>query len=291
MLKSTLTQWQIFNSVVENGGYLQAAEKLNRSHSSLHHAVGKLQTQLGTNLLSVTGKRVELTDFGEMMYRRSVQLIADAKELEDLAHYAKQGWETELTLAVESLYPKAMLTSILRRFGEEGRGTRLKLNSVILNGAIEAITEASADMVISPFAPKGHIGTVLTTVQLLPLAHKDHPLIRTSSPIETRELSRHLQIVISDGVEAFKHPDIGWLKSEQRWSVSDFHHARDILISGMGFSWLPPDMFREDIGNGTLRQINTRDSLERMVTLHLVIPRPDRLGPAGHLLAQFFRDC
>ena len=31
--KSTLEQWRIFQAVVEQGGYAQAAEKLNKSQS------------------------------------------------------------------------------------------------------------------------------------------------------------------------------------------------------------------------------------------------------------------
>lgn len=37
--KSTLEQWRIFQAVVEYGGYAQAAEKLNKSQSSLNHVL------------------------------------------------------------------------------------------------------------------------------------------------------------------------------------------------------------------------------------------------------------
>ena len=52
--KSTLEQWRIFQAVVEFGGYAQAAERLNKSQSSLNHAVAKLQQTLGVALLEVT---------------------------------------------------------------------------------------------------------------------------------------------------------------------------------------------------------------------------------------------
>ncbi|PHQ67864.1 MAG: LysR family transcriptional regulator [Sneathiella sp.] len=289
MLKSTLTQWQIFNSVIDNGGYLRASAKLNRSHSSLHHAIHKLQTQLGVELIYVEGKQLKLTAVGEVMRRRSLQLLADAEELEELASFAQQGWEPELTIALESMFPKTILTTVLEQFHTKGKGTRLKIDSVILNGAVEAIHAASADLVITPIAPKGHLGTPLTTVRMLPLAHRDHPLVTANAPVDTRELSRFLQIVISDGTDEEKHTEFGWLKSEQRWTVSDFHHARDILISGMGFCWLPENLFTEEIRTGLLRPINGREGLERYVTLHLVVPRPERLGPAGQMLAQLFR--
>lgn len=49
--KSTFEQWRIFQAVVDCGGYAQAAEALNKSQSSLNHAVAKLQQSLGVALL------------------------------------------------------------------------------------------------------------------------------------------------------------------------------------------------------------------------------------------------
>ena len=60
--KSTLEQWRIFQAVVEFGGYAQAAERLNKSQSSLNHAVAKLQQTLGVALLEVRGRKAFLTD-------------------------------------------------------------------------------------------------------------------------------------------------------------------------------------------------------------------------------------
>ncbi|EDP99496.1 transcriptional regulator, LysR family protein [Shewanella benthica KT99] len=45
--KSTLEQWRILQAVVDFGGDAQAAAVLNKSQSSLNHAVAKLQSQLG----------------------------------------------------------------------------------------------------------------------------------------------------------------------------------------------------------------------------------------------------
>ena len=289
MNKATLTQWRIFNAVIDHGGYLPAAEKLNRSHSSLHHAIQKLQKQLGVPLLTVSGKQVRLTPVGEMVRRRSRQLLADAKDLETLTKIAQMGWETEVTLAVEGLYPRAILTDILKEFHARGENTRLKIDSVILNGAVEAITAAKADLVVTPVIPHGFFGTPLLTIPMRPYAHRDNPLVTSRTPIEDRELQRALQIVISDGTTTPVPATIGWLKSEQRWTVSVFYQARDILMSGMGFCWLAPHMFEEDIRSGLLQPVNSRDRLEMRIPLSLVIPAADLAGPATTLLADLFR--
>jgi DNA-binding transcriptional LysR family regulator len=83
--KSTLEQWRIVQAVVDFGGYAQAAEKLNKSQSSLNHAVSKLQHQLGINLLEVKGRKAYLTEQGEVLLRRSRHLTQSVEELEQLA--------------------------------------------------------------------------------------------------------------------------------------------------------------------------------------------------------------
>lgn len=72
--KSTFEQWRIFQAVVDCGGYAQAAEALNKSQSSLNHAVAKLQQSLGVALLGVRGRKAVLTPAGEIFLKRARQL-------------------------------------------------------------------------------------------------------------------------------------------------------------------------------------------------------------------------
>ena len=52
------------------------------------------------------------------------------------------------------------------------------------------------------------------------------------------KLRQHLQVVIKDtGSNSMN--DIGWLKAEQRITVSNFHEAKVILGRKMGFCWIP----------------------------------------------------
>ncbi|GBL03257.1 LysR family transcriptional regulator [Glaciecola sp. KUL10] len=104
--KTTLEQWRILQAVVDYGGYAHAAEKLNKSQSSLNHAVAKLQSMLGVQLLEVIGRKAVLTEAGEVMLRRSRYLTQDVENLESLAININQDWEPEITLVVDLAYPK-----------------------------------------------------------------------------------------------------------------------------------------------------------------------------------------
>lgn len=103
--KSTLEQWRILQAVVDAGGYTQAAERLNKSQSSLNHAVSKLQSQLGVELLEVIGRKAQLTAAGEVMLRRSRILTQQIEDLELLADNLDKGWEPEIRIATELAYP------------------------------------------------------------------------------------------------------------------------------------------------------------------------------------------
>lgn len=292
----TLTQWAILDAVITEGGYLKAARKMNKSHSSLHHAVNKLQQQLGVPLLEIHGKQPVLTKIGEVIHRRARQLLQDATDIEKLAIQMGDGWESEITIAVENIFPKSVLHPILKEFSNGNHVSRLKILDVVLTGAVQTIERAEADLVISPIVPRGYLGTPLLTTALYPFAHCDHPLNQSAHPASERDLANTLQIVIKDTATptststAVSDSPLVWLKSEKRWTVSDFYHAREILKTGQGFCWGPHHLFWEEIDAGQIKAIPTTGDLTRIVTLYLVEPKPETTGPGATLLAKLIRE-
>jgi DNA-binding transcriptional LysR family regulator len=285
--KISLTQWEIFNSVIEFQGYSKAAKELNRSHSSLHHAVRKLQEQLGVQLIEVNGKNIVMTDIGQVMYRRSKELVKEARNLELLANTLTKGWEAEIRLGIENIYPRHLLPNILKQFHVQNQISRLQLIDVVLMGAVEMIEQSRADLVITPIIPIGFLGTPLLAINMRAFAHKNHPLNRADEPVPQRRLSEHLQIVIRDSsTAASRDSPIGWLKAEQRWTVTDFLQARQIMNSGQGFCWAPDYLFEDD---ENIVAIPIKGDVGRQVTLYLVEPQPELIGPGGTLLANLIR--
>jgi DNA-binding transcriptional LysR family regulator len=282
--KSTLEQWRILQAVVDHGGYAHAAEQLNKSQSSLNHAVSKLQSILGVQLLEVKGRKAYLTEAGEVMLRRSRHLTQNVHDLEDLAYNLKQRWEPEVTLAVDLAYPKSLLVPVLRSFAKDCRGSRLKMLDTVITGTEEAITQGWADLVISHAIPKGFLGEPIAEVVFVLVCHPDHPLSKVDSPIDPNELQQHLQLVIKD-TSASPNEQQGWLKSESRWTVSQFHTAIDLMLEGMGFCWLPEHTVTQLIADNKLRKLALQGSSFRKLISYLVKPKPDNIGPCSSLLA------
>lgn len=283
--KSTLEQWRILQAVVDHGGYAHAAEQLNKSQSSLNHAVSKLQSILGVQLLEVKGRKAYLTEAGEVMLRRSRHLTQNVHDLEDLAYNLKQRWEPEVTLAIDLAYPKSLLVPVLRSFAKDCRGSRLKMLDTVITGTEEAITQGWADLVISHAVPKGFLGEPIAEVNFILVCHPEHPLTKVDSPIDPNELQQHLQLVIKD-TSASPNEQQGWLKSESRWTVSQFHTAVDLMLEGMGFCWLPEHTVNQLIADNKLSKLALQGSSFRKLISYLVKPKPDNIGPCSSLLAE-----
>ena len=283
--KSTMEQWRILQAVVDAGGYAQAADLLNKSQSSLNHAVAKLQSQLGVELLEVKGRKAFLTAAGDVMLRRSRLLTQQIEDLELLASNINVGWEPEIRIAVELVYPKQILYRALAKFHPNSRGSRIQIIDTVITGSTEMIAEHKADLVIAASAnvPKGYIGEPLTVIQMIPVVGKDHQLAQRPE-LDLNELSQHLQIVIRD--TASKPKDVGWLRAEQRWTVNNFFEAVDILKNGIGFCWLPELLIRELVENGSLIRLSIPLSSSRVVPLSLITPKEEILGPGSRHLRE-----
>jgi DNA-binding transcriptional LysR family regulator len=283
--RTTLEQWRILQAVIDHGGYHQAGEALHRSPSSLNHAVTKLQQQLGVEILRVEGRKAALTEAGEVMLRRSRQLTEDAYQLETLSDNLNRGWEPQIRVAYDALFPQQALLQALKDFHPISRGSRIRIEETVLTGTQECITEARADLVICSQVPKGYLGEYLLQVQLVPVCHPEHPLNLEPHLLSQQELSQSLQIVIRD---SGKQPleQLGWLRSEQRWTVDHFALAVDLLLSGLGFAWIPLHRVAARIARGELARLQLLEGNDRRLPLHLVIPQPDRLGPGAQALLQ-----
>lgn len=282
--KTTVEQWRILQAVVDFGGYAHAAEQLNKSQSSLNHAVAKLQQTLDVQLLEVRGRKAYLTEIGEVMLRRSRQLTQIITELEQLADNLHHGWEPEVRLAIEMACDRAPLLPVFADFSLESRGTRLIIDDSVLTGTVEQIVEQTADVVITHSLPKGVLGEPFGEFRMELVCHPSHELTKLPQPLKQSDLLNHLQLVIRDTATK---PDetSGWLRAEQRWTLSHFDEAVRLVKSGLGFCWLPTYLTDEYIARGELVRLVIEGSSHRTGLLYLVLPKGEKTGPCARLLA------
>src|SRR5277367_4083200 len=154
----SLEQWRAFLAVVDAGGYAQAAEILHKSQSAVTYAVQKIEALLAVKIFEVIGRKAHLTPTGEVLYRRAKALLEEAGALEGAAGSLAAGWEPELKLAVEIIFPTWLLLQCFADFSTEHPETRLELYETVLGGTEEALSQRRVDLAICSSIPPGFAG-------------------------------------------------------------------------------------------------------------------------------------
>ncbi len=275
-------------AIVDHGGFTQAAAALNRSQSAVSYAVARLQEALDARLLVIEGRKAVLTPHGAVLLKRSRALLADFAKLELLARSLKQGWEPELKLVVDAAFPRDRLLSIVAELQQLCPNTQMQLSDAVLSGAEEAITEATADVVVTTRVPQGHVGDWLMDVEFIAVARSDHALFEIDHPLTPGDLARYVQVVVRDS--GSKHPrDEGWLGAELRCTVSSIEASLATVEAGLAFAWLPNHLVKGPLERGVIRALPLVAGGARNVPLNLVLVNADVAGRAAKAAVEAFQ--
>jgi len=285
----TLEQWRSLIAVVDAGGYAQASESLHKSQSAVTYAVQKIESLLGVKAFEIQGRKAILTPTGQMLYRRALALVDEANDLEQVAHALSAGWEAEIRIAAEILFPSRLLLACLNRFGQESPGTRLELIESVLGGTSDALLKGEADLVISPQLPPGFLGDPLMRIRLRAVAHADHPLHHYDRELTYRDLRAYRHVVVRDS-GANRDRRTATVEVDQRWTVSQVATSIQAVCMGYGFAWLPEEHIREELRSGMLRPLPLREGGAREASLYLILANPDFAGPGVRRLAEIIRE-
>ena len=286
--KSTLEQWCLLDAVVECGGFAQAAEKLNRSQSAISYGIGRLQDQIGLNLLETQGRRAVLTETGRVLLKQARPLIEDLLRLEARVTALGQGWESELRIALDSVFPAPVFFAALIEFKNICPHTNIVVTEAILSGTDEALANGDVHMAIGNNVPSGFMGESLLNIDFVAVAHAKHPLHQLNRLLSLNDLAAHTHIVIRDSGRSAPRSD-GWSGARRHWTVSSLSSSLEAIRNGIGYAWLPQHVVEKDLQDDTLRELPLLVGRRRSVMLYLIHANPETAGPAALILEKCLR--
>jgi len=268
--RTTLEQWVVLQTVTEQGSYAQAAVVLNRSQSSVSYALSGLQDRLGLRLLEINGRKATLTEQGRALLTQATPLISAFLQLEHRAAGLKDGVRTELSLVVDSVFPKNRLFRALKNFQTQFPDTRVHLTEILRGESVGQLRERSADLYITTLAPENAIhGRFLLDVDFVPIAKSDHPLLALPVPLTAQDLARFPLISVAD-----RHlPDTGHRPAGTvaNWTFTTVGAAMDAIAVGVGYGWLPQESVKDALENGTLSLLALSARRVRQTALYMVM--------------------
>ncbi|HZF14785.1 MAG TPA: LysR family transcriptional regulator [Steroidobacteraceae bacterium] len=287
-LKVSLEQWRSLVAVVDAGGYAQAAKALRKSQSAVTYAVQKLESQLAIKAFEIQGRKAVLTPTGQLLYRRAHALLAEAGSLEGAALTLSAGWEAQIRIAAEVVFPTLLLLDSFARFGLESPHTRIELIESVMGGTNEALLTGQADLAVSGAIPQGFAGDSLLRARFVPATRPDHPLHRLGRKLSLRDLAAHRHLLVRESGSRRDSRPI--MEVEQRWTLTHMATSIEAATRGYGWAWFPEEKIRAELTAGTLKILPVRDGGERFLELYLVYADREGAGPGSLRLAEILRE-
>ena len=284
MLKISLDALHIIDAIARGGSFAAAGKELFRVPSTISYTVAKLEQDLGVALFERHGPRVSLTAAGQELLKEGRYLLKAASDLECRVRRVACGWETEMTICLDSMFAPLALKDDISAFYAATDQTRLRITHETLSGTWEALLDRRADLLIgaagSGPAGGGYNTRELGSLRFVFVVAPTHPFATASHVLDKADLQVQRAASVQDSARLLGSRTVGLLFGQDTLTLPDMRSKYQFQLAGMGFGFLPENMAREAITAGLL--------IEKQVAE----PRPDetfylawRSGEAGAALA------
>lgn len=290
----TLDQMRILIAVVDSGSFSAAARSLRRVQSAVSQSIRTLEQELGVKLFDRTARVPTLTEAGRVVLAEARQLIRGVEELRARTESIANDVETELTLAVEQVFPNVVLTDSLKALSTAFPTLPVTLFTEGLGAPEQQLRDGLARLAVySPVAadPPGVETEFLTAVPILPVASARHPLAQLGRPLSQADLDEHIQLVLADRAGRVSGRAGGTSRSLRGWHFADQHARLHYALEGFGWTYAPVHMMEDRLADGSLKVLDIEAHAGRYLSmsLFLAFPRNRPPGKAGRWLIQEWR--
>jgi DNA-binding transcriptional LysR family regulator len=287
----TLDQIHVFLTVVEAGGFAAAARRLNRATSAITYAIDQLEFQLGISLfLRGHTRKSELTPAGHAMLTEARTIHHSVEALRARIKGLTEGFEAEVSLAVDVMLPTTRLVDALQAFQTAFPTIPLRLHVEALGAVSQLVVDGVANIGISGPLSRDvegleHFG--LGEAHLIPVAAPFHPLAHKGRRRAPGEARKHIQLVLTDRSPLTKGRDFGVIGTKT-WRLADLGAKHALLLAGVGWGSMPNFMVREDIDAGRLVELDLPDWRSGTYQFNGIYRSDAPPGPATRWLIERF---
>lgn len=258
----TLDQLRTFIAAADEGSFSAAGRKLRRAQSVVSQTLANLEGQFGVKLFDRTRRRPVLTPQGQVLLAHARTVTGDVDRLKAHAKHLAGGLEPELSIAIDVMFPMARLTAAVTAFHQAFPLTPLRIYAETLGAVMQAVLDERCTIGLS-----GELASVpplfteepLLKVPLIHVTSPRHPLASYRRPIPASELTKHIQLVLTDRSNISKGQELG-VYSARTWRLADLGAKHAFLRAGLGWGGMPAELVESDLAQGTLVKIVAEDA-------------------------------
>lgn len=287
-----LEMMHFFATVVEHSSLNKASQLLNLSQPALSRKITKLEEQLGVELFTRNGKKLELTRIGQQTYEYALELRQIERDLlQTIAEY-KATDKQMITIGASLTTLQSTLPDLIHHFLTKYPNTEMKAITGKTHEIVTLVREKKVDigLVASLISEPSLHCLPLFEDHLVLVLPQQHPLLHKKS-IEIQHLHGLPMILFSRGTwyriltdDLFHRfritPDI-------RMEIDSFEAIVRLLASVPSVTLLPHSYVRKQLleDNG-LKVIQLRELEQTKRTTSLIYADPSTLNISAQLLIQ-----
>lgn len=237
---SSLPQLTVFEACARLGNFTRAAEELHMAQPTVSTQIRKLTETIGLPLFEQIGKRVHLTEAGQLLHKACLDIFCTVEEMEHHFEDLRGLTAGHLRLAV-STTGKYFTPRLLAAFMQRHKGIEVSLEIHNRRVLIDRLSANLDDLYIFAHPP---VDLDVVRQAILPnpmvvFAHADHPLAREKNiplariaeePFLMREVGSGTRMAVED---VFAKES---LEPKIRMELSANESIKQAILAGLGIS-------------------------------------------------------
>ena len=276
----------MLQAIASAGSFAAAARAMGMVPSALTYRVRQIEDALDVLLYDRSSRQARLTPAGAELLREGNRLLGEIDAVANRVKRVATGWESQLTIAVDTVIAKATVMELCDAFFALAPPTRIRLRDETLSGTLEALTSGQADLAIGVTADAVSTTHILSKplggVTFVYAVAPHHPLATAEEPLSDALIQRHRAVAVADSVQRGSGLTFGLLSGQDVFTVGSMQAKLDAQLRGLGGGNLPRCMANPYIDSGRL-VVKQTERAQRHVTIHYAW-RCDKAATQGRAL-------
>jgi DNA-binding transcriptional LysR family regulator len=236
-----LRQLRYLDAVAGRRSFTQAARDLYVAQSAISQQIGRLERELGVELLRRTTRRVEVTEAGELVLARARRALAEVDcmrvDLDALQGLVRGTLRLGGVPPIGSVHPAALIAD----FSHAHPGVSVTVREDVAFTLLALLRDGSLDLVVAlvdPATHEGLDGVRLVDEELVLIAAPGHPLARTKR-VRVERLAGQAMVIYGAG-SALRDAQLALVPGGRIVAeTNEQETVRELTARGLGVSLMP----------------------------------------------------
>ncbi|MEY2801867.1 MAG: hypothetical protein RL513_1452 [Pseudomonadota bacterium] len=246
----------LLQSVARAGSFAAAARELGLVPSAVTYRVRQIEDALDALLFDRSSRQARLTDAGAELLREGGRLLSELDAVANRVRRVATGWESQLTLAVDTVVCPDTVMELVQAFLEVAPQTRLRLRDEALSGTLECLVNGQADLALGVSLETGTAAGIRSRVMgeldFVYAVAPHHPLARAPEPLADDLLLQYRAVAVADSVQRGHAVTLGLLAGQDVLTVPTMQAKLDAQLRGLGAGFLPEPVAKAHLKAGRL---------------------------------------